>query len=468
MTISRREMIKQLASTAGVGALSPMLLSLQAQASDRPRKKPQRVVFLVRSNGLRPYGIDPIGIAETIEKSGKKHHQSLYTGDLAAMKLHADLEALKPFTKKLNIIQGLSASMNVGAHSGSYGALGAYRCAESESPTGPTLDAILAEALPSIFSHLGLAVTEPGKHIFNPRISATGANRPLSYYGEPMAAYKDLFGSVLGGEKIRKQIALDRSLLDFVKDDIKKTKKKLPTSEHDKLDRYLAAYSSMRDREIKIEERRDAIKKGAPAAGDKFRSKLASDRLEAHIDIAAAALITGLSKVVTVRMDHLGVHYQGLGMGSMSLHGYGHNETDEGRHPTKDGITGAEGIRRVRRCHMQMMARLAEKLEAIPEGEGTMLDNTLIVMMSDSGGAHHCNFADFPFLTLGSLGQSFKTGQYIHYPLGNNKTPDRRSVRNFYHSILHAVGLPKIEIGKNDNGLLGEIDQREPLPELMA
>ena len=43
-----------------------------------------------------------------------------------------------------------------------------------------------------------------------------------------------------------------------------------------------------------------------------------------------------------------------MGMGGMSLHGYGHNETDEGRHGTPDGITGEEGIRRVRRCHFQM------------------------------------------------------------------------------------------------------------------
>ena len=84
-------------------------------------------------------------------------------------------------------------------------------------------------------------------------------------------------------------------------------------------------------------------------------------------------------------------------------------------HDLNDGITGVEGIRRVRRCHVQLMAKLAAKLEAVPEGEGTMLDNTLIVMLSESGGAHHCHFGTFPFVTLGGLGGALQTGKYIQY-----------------------------------------------------
>ena len=468
MLISRRNMLKRTAFLAGASALSPMLLNLQAQASASAALMPKRFVFLVRSNGLRPYGIDPVGIADRMETAGKKLHESLYTDTLTEMKLHEDLNVLEAFKPKLNIVQGLSATMNVGAHTGSYGALGAFRCAEAESPTGATIDALLAEAFPSIFSHLGLAMDAPGKHIMNPRISSAGANNPLSFYADPMGAYKDLFGSVLGGEKIKKQIAMDQSLLDFVKDDIRRVEKELPGSEREKLGHYLGAYESMRERETKIQERADAIKRGAPKADDKYTSELGVDRLEAHMDMAAAALITGLSNVVTVRMDHLGHHYKGLGMGTESLHGYGHNETDPGRHKNNDGITGVEGIRRVRRCHMEMMAGLAQKLEDVPEGGGTMLDNTLIVMLSESGGAHHCNFGSFPFITLGGLGGTLKTGQYIQYPVGRNAgNSDRRSITNFYHSLLHAVGKPQ-EFGTRDNSLLADIDQTAPLPELMA
>ncbi len=469
MLISRREVLKRVAFTAGAGALSPMLINLQAQASGEAELMPKRFVFLVRSNGLRPYGIDPVGIVDRMTAAGKRQHQSLYTDELSELELHEDLKALDPLKPRLNIIQGLSAAMNVGAHTGSYGALGAFRCSEAESPTGATIDAVLAEAFPSIFSHLGLAMDAPGRHIMNPRLSSAGANNPLSYYADPMGAYKDLFGSVLGGEKIQKQIAMDRSLLDFVKDDIKRVEKELPASEREKLGHYLGAYESMREREVKIQERADAIRRGAPKADDKYASELGVDRLEAHMDMAAAALITGLSQVVTVRMDHLGHHYKGLGMGGLSLHGYGHNETDAGRHPTVDEITGEEGIRRVRRCHFQMMAALAEKLDAVPEGGGTMLDNTLIVMLSESGDAHHCSFGTFPFVTLGGLGGALKTGRYIQYPAGRNASNnDRRSITNFYHSVLHAAGKPMQRFGTRDNSLLADIDQTAPLPELMA
>lgn len=311
-------------------------------------------------------------------------------------------------------------------------------------------------------------MAKPGKHILNPRLSAAGANNPLSFYGDPMGAYKDLFGSVLGGDKIQKQIALDRSLLDFFKNDIRRVEKNLPSSEREKLGHYLLAYESMQERETRIAERSEAIKRGAPKSDNKYTSKLGIDRLEAHIEIAAAALITGLSQVITIRMDHLGHHYQGLGMGSLSLHGYGHNEKDETRHPTQDGISGVEGIRRVRRCHFQMMAMLAQKLDAIPEGQGTLLDNTLIVMLSESGDAHHCAFGTFPFVTLGGLGGKFKTGQYIQYPSVNNSTNERRSITNFYHTVLQAAGKPTPSFGTNDNALPKAIKQKEPLAELMA
>lgn len=50
----------------------------------------------------------------------------------------------------------------------------------------------------------------------------------------------------------------------------------------------------------------------------------------------------------------------------------------------------------------------------------------------------------------------------------NASNNDRRSITNFYHSILHAVGKEGIEFGSKDNSLLGDIDQMAPLPELMA
>ena len=69
MLISRREMLKRTTLAAGVGALSPMLLNLQAQASGKASLLPKRFVFLSRSNGLRPYGIDPVGIKDRIAKA---------------------------------------------------------------------------------------------------------------------------------------------------------------------------------------------------------------------------------------------------------------------------------------------------------------------------------------------------------------------------------------------------------------
>ena len=135
--------MKKAVMAAGAGILSPFLINMRAEAAGKVSLLPKRFVFLVRSNGLRSYGIDPIDVDKRKEAVGVVARGLTFSEELAGLKLHKDLRCLDPLKSKLNIIQGLNASMNVGAHTASYGALGAYRCAEGYAPTLPTLDALL-------------------------------------------------------------------------------------------------------------------------------------------------------------------------------------------------------------------------------------------------------------------------------------------------------------------------------------
>ena len=123
------------------------------------------------------------------------------------------------------------------------------------------------------------------------------------------------------------------------------------------------------------------IRKHTPQISDKYTSEVETDRLEAHFDMAGAALISGISNVVTIRADTLDVTYRGLGI-SKHVHGLGHAET-------VNGMTPVEARRRIRTFHLDQIGRVAAKRKAVPEGDGTMLDNTLIIYLSDAAEKHH-------------------------------------------------------------------------------
>ena len=88
---------------------------------------------------------------------------------------------------------------------------------------------------------------------------------------------------------------------------------------------------------------------------------------------------------------------------------------------------------------MEKIAAFIKKLEAIPEGDGTMMDNTLIVYMSDAADQHHPVCYEWPFVLIGDLGGRLKLGdRYLRYPwYGKN---GHRTTANLYLSLLAALG----------------------------
>ena len=308
---------------------------------------------------------------------------------LAERELPVSLQALTPFKDQLTILQGLSGKMCRGGHSAWYGALGCYHTGNEGNPGRPvsaTIDGALAGALPSIFPHIGL--TLGGKvlsgvknSVVYPGISALGANRPLPYQASPAMAYKTLFGTVASGREAQAEQGVQTMLLDHMVGDVKRLRREIGSADGEKLDHYLAAFEGLRDRRRSLKGLEAKIRSHAPVVTDKFSSEVETDRIEAHFDIAAAALISGISNVITVRADTLEVTYRGLGI-SKHVHGLGHSES-------VDGMTPVEARRRIRTFHLEQIGRVAEKLKAVPEGDGTMLDNTMIVYLSDAAEKHH-------------------------------------------------------------------------------
>jgi hypothetical protein len=294
----------------------------------------------------------------------------------------------------------------------------------------------------------------------NYNFSASGPGKAAPIQCSPELAFKSLFGSVTDGSG---KEAFDRktNLLDFMAEDVRKSRNALATEEKQKFDQYLEAFESLRDRQAKIDSIRDTLKANTPKLEHRFMKPTETNRLEAQFEIAAAALIIGLTNVVTLVSGGGGQHYISypeLGI-PVDGHHYGHGGGVEGK-------DHEDCFRTVRQYHAKLISGLASKLNTVKEGDGTMLDNTLIIYISDSGDAHHPTLYEWPVVMLGNLGGKFKKGgRYLQLP--QYQAPKHRTMANFYLTLLEAAEKPRKKFGIMDPNLK-DIDQNGIVSELLA
>ncbi len=466
--ITRRNFLR--GAGAGSLALTPFMRHMRAHAAGDPAGLPKRFVFVMRGNGLRPFGIVPKGMEEYGADGFRA--EKLIDAPLAGHALDDSMRALEPFKGKLSIVQGLSSKICKGPHGGHFGVLGAYTSGDHAPPRKETLDVTLSRRSPNIFPHLAFHIGLKPDELFRYLdISAQGKNARTPAYASATLAYKEIFGSVLTGGDAEVESAAQRNLMDFLVDDVRRAKRSLNSAEKEKLDHYLHGFEALRDRQVKLDKMGGELGEHAPPLDDKYRSEVETHRLEAHFDLAAAALVTGLTDTITIRADQLEVRYQGFDhprMKEVSLHDIGHTADVEGTSDRFDSNwkQGREMRGKIRTFQMELLAGLAGKLGAVPEGDGTMLDNTVIVFMSDAGSQHHTGYENMPLLVLGNMGGAFETGRYLHYPAYNQ--PGHRTLANLHMSLLHAAGMPDDRYGDPDLGLGEAVDQDGPLAELMA
>lgn len=468
MTFTRRRFLQNLSLGSGSVLLSPLVNQLSLQAEGIESHFPQRFVFLVKSSGLTPSAITPVSLKTKTADRSKRYQESLQ-----GHALPKTLKDLEPFKDKVGIVQGFSGKMCLGGHTAWFGAMGVHG-SPSENfggvPIRATVDARLSARFPSPFGHVGLAlrgaaVGRGGKEgmegTLYPGLSAVGPGRELPYQASPDQAYDQLFGSVMAPAASRKRYDLEADMLNFVSDDIKRLRSNVPSAEQEKLAHYIVAFEELQERRKKLASMKEIIQKGAPEKSDRFASELGIDRLESHFALATSSLITGLTNGVTIRMDNLEHVYTGLGLTEQNVHAIGHDTRSNGK-------SSVECRDLIRAYHIKLIAGLAAKLQSVPEGDGTMLDNTMIVYMSDAGESHHGTLEQWPFLIVGGCGGRLTIpGNYVQMPgygqLGH------QTIGNFYTSILNAYGDPIEHYGDVDFELKTQgLPQEGPVPELMA
>lgn len=350
--------------------------------------------------------------------------------------------------------------MTNSGHSSFYGALGGYKASAHAPPLFATIDGHLSEVFPAVFNHLGFKMGEGSQGTTFPSISAKAKGKQLPFQQNPLSAFENIFGSILEGGDLKKKYTRTGNVLDVMSDDIKKLQKNLPSQEREKLGHYLDGFEALSDRRIKLVSMQKVLKENAPELDDKYTSSVKTHHLEAHFDMASAALISGLTNVVTVHADDLSCVYSGIGVGN-NVHAIGHGAG----YATLSSQDCRDAIRTF---HIELIASMAAKLNKIPEGDGTMLDNTIIVYTSDNAANHHSFGIDWPMIVLGNAGGVLKSqGRYLSYPrYGTNN--HNHTICNWFTTLCHVAGVPQDLFGQPDMALGKAEDQHGPLNELIA
>jgi hypothetical protein len=463
MSLTRRNLLKRASLSAGALALSPVmspvLAQLKAQAAGVAGGA-KRFLFVMEGNGLPWQQVTPAGVNRGKESDRTK----LVDLSMKDLQLTKALEPLAPWKDRLTVINGLSGKVCGGGHSNNFGALGVYPAGggvgNSGSPRAETIDAAIGKKLGGIFPHVGLGITDRPEHNIVYNCSAWDRGKPLPTTCHPMTAYANLFGSVAGGQA-KAEFQARSNVLDFLTDDLKRLQKEVGSAEKEKFEAHVGAYEALRNRQSRLNEIESTLRKQAPVASDKYKSDVETDRLDAHFDLAAASLIGGLTNVVTIASGvgdpYFSVKFGGLGV-TVAKHTLGH-----GGNSGDMKWDEAEVV--IRRFHFEQIARLMKKLQAVPEGSGTMLDNTVIVYLSDAAESHHSRCWEWPLVMIGNAGGKIRAGRYVEYPYWGNK--GHRELGNFYTTLLHTAGEERPYVGMHEPALKG-ISADGPLPELLA
>ena len=466
MPYTRRRFINNLSLGASLPVLGPILSQLECQAdaaSGAAVAMPKRFVFVAVSSGIMPEEVALPGLESTST-------DEYLDVPLAEQKLLPSMAPLEPLKDYLSIIQGMSGKMCAGGHTSNYGALGAWRAPGEKGAPPPkraTVDSMLSKMYPAAIEHLATSLTggwgsRITEGVVYPDISAAGPQKTIPFQASPDIVFEQLFGTVASKDRYNAQkLASKKNLLDFMSDDIGRIQKALPSEEKAKLDHYLDALEGLQDQDVKIAALRESLEKHVPEFTHKYTAEEPELRQEAHFELIAAALIAGITNVATMKIDSSSTIYRGLGISEKSVHGIGHNESSNGK-------TGFECRAIVQQHHFEILAHLANKLKAVPEGEGNMLDNTMIVYISPAGNRHHGTLESWPMVVLGGCsGNMSLPGRYLQFP-GYGQA-GHKTIGNWWTSVLNAFGNPVKHYGDFDPGLMkGGFNQEGPIPEIIA
>ncbi len=413
----------------------PWLQSLSAFADTAsPAPFPKRFAVLFMGNGIN------------------EDHWSA-EGSGAGMKLSKTLSVLEPLKQKINVIDGLfnKAATGQGIHPAQTGSLlsGVHIQKGAIIHSGISVDQMIANAVgqDTPQSSIVLACEEPmtGYHetnfslAYSSHISWQTPDSPVPVEVYPSLAFDSLFEN--------RGSLRNMSILDRVKDRAEALGRQISSSDKTKLDEYL---TSVRE----VEKRVDGMRKTKDQADDLAKQR---NRPAFTMDRPANGLPDDLRDHTRLMCDLIAIAFQTdktrvaslLLARDLSALYYPFLDVREGHHSASHN-NNSDGYERIARFHLSQLAYLATKLDSMPEGNGTVLDNSCLMYLSNMWiGRKHDNFR-LPLVLAGGLGGTLETGRTLNYLEAGE---GNRKMCSLYLSLMDRMGIKLERFGDADTRL---------------
>ena len=267
---------------------------------------------------------------------------------------------------------------------------------------------------------------------------------PLPMELDPQVVFERLFGSGATPAQRAARLAQSRSILDSVRNELAGLRTGLGSADRRTVDQYTDEIREI-ERRLQIAAKAStnvpemALPSGIPEQFD--------DHIKLHLDLATLAFRSDITRVMTL-------------LGGRDLTGraftYPKSELfpDGGVSPSWHGASHhgdtAQGIRRfaeLNRYHVSTMARFADKLKATPDGDGTLLDHSLILYGTNMGNSNQHQHYDVAHILVGGANGQLKGGRHLAY--------ERKTVTtgNLLLSVLDMYGVHQDKHGDSTGRL---------------
>jgi hypothetical protein len=437
--INRRDFLKF--SSLGAGALA-MPSGLFAEAARGI--VPKRFIFIRKSSGIRPAEIALPDFSDK-EKALDEKKEPLEVA-LDKRELPKWLRGLEAQKEHMTILQGLSAKMSENVHWSFSSVMGCFK--SNRNTLGAikrtTIDFELAKLFPSPFGHVELSFAGGRTGIVD-GYSAPAPQTRNYCYADPDTARSELFKSVLNPEAVNS----DNDMLSFLQ-----SREGLKTigvkgREKQRQEKHIQSIEAIRERNEKLIKVSGSLAKHlpelAPVHANGGPNASTPEKQAAMTDVLIAALKADLTNVVTYTIDDLGTPITGLPGNEtdrVGIHPLGHDEAF-------GGVPAWKTREQIRISHVNQINTIIEKLKQVPEGKGTMFDNTMILYFPENGETHHGVGSEAPFLIMaGSSCNLDMSGRYVRLPFLGNE--GHKTLGNLYTTLLNAHGNPVKHYGDLD------------------
>lgn len=434
--LPRRTLLRGMGAALGLPVLDAMVPAF-ARAARQPAAR--RMAFVYVPNG--------VVMEEWVQRRSGP-------GPLPAA-LPRITQAIAPFREEVMLLTGLThnGGRALGDGPGDHGRAGANyltgvhpkKTYGKDIQAGISVDQIAAQKLAGTtrFASLELGCEEGVQGgncdngyscAYSNSISWRTPSLPMPPEIRPRAVFERLFGA---GEPDKYQ----KSILDAVQEDARTLRVSLGGADQRKLDEYLY---SVRD----IEKRMERTEAGSGKAGlvipgiEKPGAAIPADFTEharLMMDLMTVAFQADLTRVVTLMLavEQSARVYREIGL-SEGHHGLTHHQGD------KEKI---EKVTQINRLHLEQFAYLIGKLKGVKEGDGSLLDHSMIVYGSGLSDGNRHDHHDLPVLVAGRGGGSMKPGRVVEYPV---ETP----MANLFVAMLDRMGIGPEKVG-DSSGELG-------------